>query len=376
MLRSQLKNQGGYPGTSFYRSDPLARFLLDRCRLTPVSFALLSAIIMTGLYILSAWASNTLVLRGEPKGLLEDWFPWLWVCFFNPVILGYYLWAAKAIGKLSRNLEKANVVEIYEKNIDMALSAYQQPWRKVFALGIAIICSLLFFLSRSDFDNWTGSGTLPKLAATTVTLPTIYMGSMLVLNLITNIWVIQEFLSNKELQVNPLHPDQCGGLSSLSEYSLKTAYLAAVFGGMIGLSEYQVITQGLAQRYWILHLGLLLYLVVSLLCFFAPLLTAHTGMKEAKEKLLMTIAQQFHDDYKRTQSNLNADAQTLKNEIAKIRELRSFYALTDKFPVWPFDVQTLRKYSVSAATPLLPPLIGLLQKALPILLKHSGIKLG
>jgi hypothetical protein len=158
-------------------------------------------------------------------------------------------------------------------------------------------------------------------------------------------------------------------LRSLKDYSLKTAYLAAVLGIMVGLIEYQFITQGVGRVYWFVHLIIPLHVALSMACFFGPLLAAHKSMKNAKEKILNEIAQQFQEDYLQIHANQTKDAETFKKGTEKVKELRAFYTLTDEFPVWPFDVQTFRQYLLTVPTPLLPKLIG-------PLLKKWGIDLG
>ena len=196
---------------------------------------------------------------------------------------------------------------------------------------------------------------------------------MLILNLINNIQIFHRILKEKKLSVNPLHPDRAGGLRPLSDYSLKTAYLISILGVWTGVVAYQIVTQGSKQDYWYLGLMVLLYVILSVTCFFGPLLTAHTGMEKAKEELLHEIARQFESDYSQIRSGLIEDAETLKKRTEKIRELRAVYTMTDEFPVWPFNVQTFRRYLLTVPAPLLAPLLGLLQKVLGLLLKKWGI---
>ncbi|NJR65957.1 MAG: hypothetical protein HC772_12555 [Leptolyngbyaceae cyanobacterium CRU_2_3] len=215
---------------------------------------------------------------------------------------------------------------------------------------------------------------------TVATFGVIYIGSVLVLNLIANIWILhcifEEELKQKELKVNPLHPDRCGGLRSLSDYALKTAYLAAVLGIMVGFIEFQFITRGTGQIYWFVHLIIPLDILLSITCFFGPLLAAHRGMRRAKENLLDEIAKQFQTDYSKIHSSLTGDAETLKKGAEKIKELRAFYDLTNEFPVWPFDVQTFRRFLLTVPAPFLPLLLGILKKLAGVFLKKWGIDLG
>ena len=361
---------------SFYRSAPIAYFLIEKLHLPPLAFALLSIPISTGLCLLTAWVSNTLWSKPGQMGLLQDWLPWVWVLLINPVVLGYYLWSFQAIDKVIEDLEASNIVKTSELETD-PLKLRNQEWRKFLALGSAVTFSIFVFITRSGLNaSWTGSGLLPALVATSATFAMVYTGSMLILNLITNIWVLHRILGEKDLKVNPLHPDRCGGLRPLSDYSLKTAYLAAVLGIMVGLIEYQFITQGVGRRYWFAHLIVPLHIALSIACFFGPLLAAHRGMRRAKDELLNQIARQFQADYSQIHDRLTGDAEILKKGTEKIQGLRAFYTLTDEFPVWPFDVQTFRRFLLTVPAPLFPPLVGLLPKLIKPLLKKWGIELG
>ncbi len=358
-----------------YRSDPVADRLIDKWKLSPLGLGLLSIAIVSGLALLTAWVSNTLWSKPGQVGLLQDWFPWVWVLFINPVVLGYYLWSFQAIDSVIEDLEASDVVETDKPEIyQNALNPYYQRWRTFLALGSAVTFGIFVFITQSSLkNNWYGSGLLPALAVTIATFVMVYMGSMLVLNLITNVWVLHSILGSKELKlnVNPLHPDRCGGLRSLSDYALKTAYLAAVLGIMVGFIEYQFITQGVGRVYWFVHLIIPLHVSLSIACFFGPLLAAHRAMRKAKEELLHKIARQFQADYSQIRDSLLGDAEAFKKGNEKIKELRAFYTFTDEFPVWPFDVKTFRRFLLTVPSPLLP----LLPKLIGILLKKWGIDL-
>lgn len=359
---------------SLYRFDPVALLLVEKCHFSPLSFGLWSGVVAATLYLLTAWISATLWSKPGQVGLLQDWIPWVMALFISPVVLGYYLWSFQSIDKVVWELEISDVLETEKSEIDkVALSLYSRRWRKLFAVSSAIFFSTLVFVIRSELEtSWTSSSLLPTLTTTVSTFPVVYMGTMLVLNLISNIWILHRILREKDLNVSPLHPDHCGGLRALSNYSLKTAYLVAILGIWLGVVEYQVITQGVERGFWFVHLIIPAYVFLSLACFFGPLLAAHTSMKRAKEKLLHQIAHQFKANYSEIYDNLTEDTEILKKKAEKIQQLCAIYTMTDEFPVWPFDVQTFRRYLLTVPTPLIAPLIGLSQKILVNLLKQWG----
>jgi hypothetical protein len=362
----------------FYRSDPVAFLLVERFRLSPLTFGLLSMLIGSGLYIAIAWISNTLWSRGDQVGLLGDVYPWLWILFISPTVFAYYLWSFQAIDHVVQNLEDSDVVETDEAEVDqIVLSPYYQRWRNLLALGSSVSFSIFVYYTRSGLKNsWTSSGLLPTWVVTVSTFVAVYIGSILVLNLITNVRILHRILAQKNLNINPLHPDRCGGLRPLSDYALRTAYLIGVLGVMVGLIEFQFITRGVGKEYWFVHLIIPLHLILSISCFFGPLLAAHEGMRKAKENLLHEIARQFQNDYSQIRKSLSGDEELLTKGMEKIKKLRDIYSFTDEFPVWPFEVQTFRRFLLTVPTPLIPILAGVLQKLIGHWLKQAGINFG
>lgn len=355
-----------------HQPDPWASWLLRSDRMTPWMLAIGCGGAVALIYLGAAVLSGTLWLKSG-QGLMQDWLPWLWVGIFNPVVAGYYLWTLTAIGDLIEHLEKSNIVDVDPVKLSQVTRVYQQRWRIYLAAAIAACQCVIFFITRSDLNNWVSTALLPKLAGTVVTFPIVYMGTLLVLNLIQNIWILHELFRQKPLKINPWHPDRSGGLRPLSEYSIKTAYLVAILGVMVGLIQYQLISQGLGARYSWMQMGILfLYGGLSIVCFFGPLFAAHNGMKAAKEGDLRKISQQFKREYDQLQKTLDSEASVLQAGSEKIAELQKLYDLTEQFPIWPFDFKTLRRYVLAAATPAAPLVLNVLQDVGLKLLK-SGI---
>ncbi len=233
---------------------------------------------------------------------------------------------------------------------------------------IAAVLFTVFVARTRSHYGWT-SLPIPGLLITSLTFPTVFIGSILVCNLICNNLILHELiqieLRRGSFNVNPLHPDRCGGLRSLSDYSLKTAYLAAVLSVMVGLIELQIIMSGRTPPLYV-HLTIPLTVILSFICFFGPLLTAHKGMRQAKDSLLQDIAKQFSLEYDEIHASLLGNAEALSNGTEKIKSLREFYSLTDSFPVWPFDTRNSQRFIVSILGPLIPTIYTVMTKvALP-----------
>ena len=356
--------------------DPMANILIENFHLTPLKVAFLTFVIAAGVALLTAWISDTLWSKNGQSGLLETGIPWIALLILNPVILGYYLYSFRSINSVIQDLEASDIVETNQAEVDRVLRRFYYRKRRILiALGSAISFSCFVFITRPGLEkSWSASGLLPNIATTIATFIIAYAGSMLVLNLISNIRILYLIFREKNLNINPFHPDRCGGLCALSNYSLKTAYLIAILGVWVGIVEYQFIRQGAGQAYWYAHLLIPFYFAISITCFFGPLLAAHNGMKKVKEDFLHQIAQQFQIDYSEIHGILDKDVEALQKGTEKIQQLRTLYTITDAFPVWPLDLSTLRRYLFTASTPFIPLLIGLSESLIGALLKQWKIE--
>jgi hypothetical protein len=272
---------------------------------------------------------------------------------------------------LIQALQYSRVVDISNDEMTIMLTPYQKPWRKILSVLGAIIFGTIFFISRLNItNNWSSSGLIPKLSSTISVMIGGYMTSIIALTLIMNVWALGKALSSKKFRLNPLHPDHCGGLSPLSKYSLMTAYLAIIAGAFLGLVQYILLAQNLAQQYWYIFLSTPLYIIWTLTSFFAPLTTAHIQMQEAKREKLSEIAEQFREEYGVTLAGLHKHSDELKQGMEKIKQLQELYEVTQKFPDWPFDAVTLRRFLLALTTPIAAPIISILVQILAEYLKN------
>ena len=272
-------------------------------------------------------------------------------------------------------------------SILMALHAFIKiHWRMILSSIIALLFGVVFFFFLYTKESSGGNPVfiIPVIGHSLAFLLGSYMAMMLVLALITNIWALNQVF--KENEINIAHPLRYSGLNALSDYSLKTVYLAAMFALMIALFIYRYGNfnlcdigalniqlfkveswQGLCQirlYYLMVYTGFPIYLVVALSCFFLPLYTAHQRMKEAKEKLLNDIAIRYQNNYDRAKAGVD-DTKVLAEEISRIKGIqRGFYDLTDRFPEWPFTLPALRNFLLSMAATTLAVLSPILTEYL------------
>jgi hypothetical protein len=332
---------------NLYRSDPLARFLIDKCGVTPTGLGLLSiaiSSIVSVIYLLFTWKRHTPDMVANSLPLLVA------ALMVNPIVYGYYLWSFQKVIRITQDLISNNILipDIPFSSMGFA-GLYGRRWHWLVALAMAIVFGLAMFGQyRFSLTNKTIPLLSPWLIAA-ATSAVVYSGTILVINLVCNVLLINCILEKASLNINPLHPDRCGGLKPLSTYSLQTAYLVGILGIWVGILEYTFIH----QRYilWF-HALVPFYMISSMLIFFGPLLAAHKEMDDAKKGLLHRISRQYKIEYEQICLQIDARSDQLNTGSQKLVELKNLYDTTDRFPVWPFDVSILRQYILTISTPL------------------------
>ena len=350
----------------FDRGDPITLFLIEKMHFTPFTFATVWTVIVVVLGVLAAFISGSLFSSPSRTGLVNDWVWLIWSLLFTPVIAGYYLWSSTVIEGIIHGLEQSEILKVLDEDLNTVAGYFKRPWRKILSLGVMVTVGILYFVTREKLSGFAASSVVAKLETSIVYAVLSYFLVMLISKLVINYWAIRRVVLGKKLNINPHHPDNCGGLRVLSDYSLKVAYLNAVFGILVSVTAYRLYIIGYI---WASVVAVLFYLGVAMVSFFAPLSTAHAEMNDAKSKLLLKLGKQFWQDYLAAHDSIGGDSDALKNELAKIKQLQELYDLTRGFPVWPFDTTTLRRFFITITSPLIPPLVGLLVEIIAGLLR-------
>ena len=171
-----------------YCSDPLARFLIEKCKITPIGLGLLSiaiSSISSGTYIFLTWDAHTQQMVSNSLPLLVA------ALMVNPVVYGYYLWSFQKVIRTTQDLISNNVLILDLPCSSMGLARlHGRRWHWLVGLAMAVAFSLAMFPQyRYSVDN----GTVPLLSPWLIAAATtavVYSGTILVLNLISNVLLI------------------------------------------------------------------------------------------------------------------------------------------------------------------------------------------
>ena len=156
------------------------------------------------------------------------------------------------------------------------------------------------------------------------------------------------------LYVNPLHPDNAGGLGALGEISLGLNYTAGIsLLFIIGL----YISHGLTYP---LLLGTFVTFIILGVSFFLPLHKAHKAMNHEKKTLLVSLSRNYeHINKLLVKKLLSTDNpkdifDNQGNELYNTHEkLTDIYQHIRKLPTWPYDMPTLVKFCGTMFIPFL-----------------------
>ncbi len=363
--------------------DPIGRFFRESLHLTPWGFGILVLVANVIVDAWLGWRFNIFITAKDSAypGLLQD-LTALVVDFVSmPVIAGIYLWTPIGATKLFRQLLQARVFkseEIVVETVNESRPLFKN--RYIFYGFLAL--SLLYMLSQlGAYLGWvpwkSAGGYLDSNPAMSyfrgpfwfLNLYTLAFGAY---NVAITVMTLRKMFRTKEIKILPLHPDRCGGLISISQYSMRVAWAIASAGLVISAAAvYEISHRSLGAAYPII-LGIIVYLIFAPVFFFWPLGTAHNAMQEAKDAELLKFAHRFDSVYEQLKSNLENKEQDFEADLKKLENLKKLYGIASEFPVWPFDISNLRRFFTVVTAPLVPVLISILIDLATSLLPFGG----
>ncbi len=342
----------------FLMSDPLAWFLVERRGWSARKTAVLFTLFAWSLSLIIAAATGTLLPNNHGLALLEDTVYIITETAVIPILWGYYVWICFAPNQVLAKLETTDVLSITDENLDRTRHILKNKVLIYTSIILGIFAGAIYFYTALFIGPPTWLNANPWLLAVRVILvviPGAYVTISIALRILINARAFKQLLS--DVVLHPLHPDRAAGLRSLGQYALKTTYLIALLGGLAVFLEYDAFVRGQWQTAYFAHAGFFAYLLLAPFVFFMPLWSAHDAMLRAKENMILEISRQFNQDVKIAYSELAHNAESLKNNIEKIEQLQKLHQLTESFPVWPFDLSTIRRFFLTLSSPALAIII-------------------
>ena len=393
---------------SIIMGDPLLR-RLSRTKVSPVVVALTFVLLLAFLRGLGAWQVSLLRTSGATAGFFNDPATYTNLVAYA-ITVAYYVWMPRGINEVFTKLRDNKVItepelaaDAGERRWDSYTSFaadmedwFDRRWWPALILAIVVVTEVTLVLPQylaMGQSAWWTANTLNLIGSILWSSIAVYcLGSILVYSAFTILWLNRLF-GEFPVRIRPLYPDHAGGLAPLGEFTLRQSYLAAMVGIMLVITPVtrNYVVNGTLEFRWTTEIlvGLSVYLIAAPIVFFATLSVAHASMRRSKDQFLLEIARRFESEYVNIQDALHPDhedisdleqvaesrraAQTshdqelpcspssdlssLDQSLETLEQLQDLYDMTSRFPVWPFNMANLRRFSTSYLSPVLLAII-------------------
>ncbi len=168
-----------------------------------------------------------------------------------------------------------------------------------------------------------------------------------------------------ELDIQPEHGDQCGGLKRVGDLCFKIATVivppTTVYGLYVLLGH---VKAELSVWSLVVVIALATALIVSALSFFRPLFNVHRSMINARERFFNEAISNIAPVKARLRE-LVAAGRLDENETKKLKEqleeLGQLYPSDLKHPTWPFTTTTILAFYTSQVVPIVTVIVGIIE---------------
>ena len=359
--------------------DPLGDLVRDRLQWSPLTWGSMvlaaNAVIQFG----AAAIFGALHSPSDPPGLFQDIGALYVILVMQPVLNGYYIWTILGARSLMRDLSASRIFldqSQLDRSLDRFAQRLQSKWGLAGALGCGLFVTLLLLGIFRGWYGLDGAGWLKHADALPLiqvpiwflTAYTLFFG---VYNVAITIVTLRGLFRNQGIALSPWHPDGCGGLRSISQYSASLSLAIGAVGVGLSTITVQLVIWDKFQVSYEVWLALAAYVILTPLMFFLPLGTAHGAMGNARDRDLLLLSEQFDEEYARIGSALNeADIVTrtgaqpsndlLDSGVKKLENLKKLYRMTEDFPQWPFDVRNLRRFLAVVGAAITPAIVSII----------------
>jgi hypothetical protein len=351
-----------------YNRDWLST-LLKRSRITPLGAGLLLAAFNLLLNGAMAYLSGTWFSSSAGMGLLSDYQVLVFGLLFQPTVIATFCWLPVGIQNLYDGIAKENILETetaLQRSYERLRTQLQSPWLVPVAVAWAAFSCVaeyyIFFhpLTTSWFQLH------PNFYWFHVPFEFLFYFMLAAgfYDLMVVLIAVRELFRKNSIRVQPFHPDRAGGLGAVGRFTANIGYAV----GAVGLFLTIILLQrppDTATLYNIMIGAMFtVYFVMAPIGFYFPLWSAHTAMLCARDSHVQSISSEFDTVYARLSDLRSNDADKTEPLLKRLRQLSEERDMVYRFPVWPFDASSLRKFFGLAFTPLVPIITSLLLDSL------------
>lgn len=320
----------GIPGVS---SNPLLTGV--------VKFAAMPDL-LAGAYVLTRGQHITLPFLGASALFL------LWVNI-APYLIWYY--DSEVVPQF---YTKISEIVVDTEQLDTMAEKYNDyfaSFNPVFALlwGGGFLVGGVFSTALFESQGMTGGG---RIFLWTTYAYGAYVGAVLgeagFSAVVTTIRSIRE-VATLEFDIQPLHPDGLGGLSTVGYYAIRTTILWSTASLLIPMAFRMMSVGGLN---WVMSLVTAAYIGTILFSFVYPTMKMNRRSEEIRESILEDIRQEYNARRAAIKSETSEDLPEIKQRL-ELQQLRSTYEDYKSVRLYPMQTQILARLAGSVILPLI-----------------------
>jgi len=266
-------------------------------------------------------------------------------------------------------LDKTRVIKMnnleYNEAVDYSNKLFSH-WAITFIPYIISLLMTIFTTTNYIFaghNTWNSAISLKDVAITDILsilpmLPLFYILPAIILRIILTYFVIKKFLSG-QVDIQPLHPDNCGGLSPLGDFSLRNSYVGIGVGiPVVILVLFNIYKTDfpISNIYNIMNIST--YIISLTIIFFLPLLGARGSMLLAKNLEKKRISDYYQEEKEIIYLGIDKKLPLKDLELSKLEGLMKLYETAKSMPVYPFDTRNVVRFFFSILWPIILLIIG------------------
>jgi hypothetical protein len=340
--------------------DPLTKQLVEK-GWWRVILVVAIVLVFSGLPFITSALSGRLVNDSLTVDLSGDIGYMVMYLFLVPFFILFTPFYLKSLGSVIDELRKNGILIIRETEyidsvryanrlFDSALVTFL-PYILALLLGGANLYNFIAAAGNSWFYLSLNDG---RVIATIVVIPTVlfYLFFFILAVRITITFRVINRMLEGNLDVQPLHPDNCGGLSPLGDFALKISWAGIGIGLPLMILVYANYVNDIPYYHVYNTLNIATYLLAMIAVFFMPLIGARKSMIKSKQKELQIINQRFQVERRRILARINSnDFENLRT--ANLEELMKLYDVAKNMPVYPFNSKNIFRFLGGTLWPIL-----------------------
>jgi hypothetical protein len=255
-------------------------------------------------------------------------------------------------------------VDDFEKALLSPRRAFLTTAMMVIAYALSFVIAYQRHINTSNFVDigFINSGFWPVVLVELLTLllgPAIigYLASLAIWTVYIVGLYIRSLTSVFELDVQPRHGDQCGGLKRIGDLCLQIALIIILPSVVFGVWYLTgVLSHSISGISAVVGVGSAMIATMAAVAFFHPLWSTHKEMVRVKSEMEDEAVRRIAPIEAQLREALGDEASSgtnVKSLEERLEKLRKLYPPDLKYPGWPFSTQILLGFFSAQLVPII-----------------------